>query len=369
MLKICSLDDAVAIQKAAQLLNAGSLVAFPTETVYGIGCKVDKNALQRLNEVKGRQLGKHYTLHVGSFEQLAKYVPTMGMKAWKLVQNALPGPVTVVFELDERVLKYTAEHISKDVFELLYVDGTLGIRYPANPVACAVLSQTQSPVVAPSANPAGQDPAQTAQQVLDYFEGRIDAVVDAPDFGCTYKKSSTVVKVGKRDIEVLREGAVSIDQIREWSTVRILFVCTGNTCRSPMAAGFCRKYFSDILGCHVDGLADLGYIIDSAGIAAFEGAPASRHAIEVCREQQIDLTSHRSRQLTLQDIEQSDLIFTMSRSHRASIVQSLPSASKKCFMLDPKNEIQDPIELDMDVYRTCFCQISENIREKKSEIL
>ena len=368
IIKINTPDDTASVQKAAGLLDKGSLVAFPTETVYGIGCKVEKHSLERLNEVKDRQLGKRYTLHIGSHEQLATYIPSMGIKARKLVHHALPGPVTVVFELDKHALKHARKNLGKNAFELLYADGTLGIRYPDNPIACAILSQTQSPVVAPSANPAGQEPANTAQQVLNYFEGKISAVVDAPTFGSVYQQSSTVVRIGKDGIQVLREGAVSADQIREWATIRILFVCTGNTCRSPMAAGFCRKYFSDILGCQVDELDELGYKIDSAGIAAFEGVPASSHAVEVCQMQRIDLANHRSRQLTLQDIEQSDLIFTMSQNHRAYILQMLPLASEKCFMLDPKGDIQDPVGLNADVYRGCFRQISENIIAKKGII-
>jgi tRNA threonylcarbamoyl adenosine modification protein (Sua5/YciO/YrdC/YwlC family) len=369
IIKMNTLGDTAFARKAAALLDNGLLVAFPTETVYGIGCKVEKQALERLNELKDRPSEKRYTLHVGSREQLTKYIPSMGARARKLVRYALPGPVTVVFELDEHALKQAGENLGKNVFGLLYAEGTLGIRYPDNPVACAILLQAQSPVVAPSANPAGQEPAKTSRQVLNYFEGKIDAVVDAPDFGYTCNQSSTVVKVGKYDVRILREGAVPSDQIREWSTLRILFVCTGNTCRSPMAAGFCRKFFSDILDCPVDELDELGYKIDSAGIAALDGAPASGHAVEVCHKQRIDLTSHRSRPLTLQDIQQSDLIFTMSQSHRAYILQTHPLASHKCFMLDPKGDIRDPIGLDTGVYRNCFRQISENIIARKGDIL
>lgn len=369
IIRIYSLDDTAALKKAADLLDSGSLVAFPTETVYGIGCKVEIKALERLNDVKDRQLGKRYTLHIGNHEQLVKYVPSMDARVRKLVQNAFPGPVTIVFELDERALKRARKKLGKDVFGLLYAEGTLGVRYPDNPVACAVLSQTQSAVVAPSANPAGQEPANTARQVLNYFEGKIDAVVDAAGFGSVYQQNSTVVKIGRDGIRVLREGAVSSDQIREWSTLQILFVCTGNTCRSPMAAGFCRKFFSDNLGCSVDELEELGYKIGSAGIAALDGIPASSDAVEVCREQRIDLTSHRSHQLTLRDIEQSDLIFTMSQSHRDCILQMHPSALRKCFMLDSHKEIRDPVGLGVDVYWDCFRQISGNIIERKGDIL
>lgn len=369
ILKISSPDDHRGVEKAAKLLDDGALVAFPTETVFGIGCKVDKRTFKRLNEVKGRNPDKRYTLHVGSYEQLNKYIPTMSLKSKKLVQNAFPGPVTVVFELDDEALKRPRKNLSKNTFELLYTDGTLGIRYPACPVAAAILADTESPVVAPSANPAGFPPATTIKEVLDYFDGKIECIVEIPDFKLDFKQSSTVVKVGKNHIQILREGVVPASRIREWTTIQLLFVCTGNTCRSPMAEAFCRKYFADNLGCQVDELEHFGYIISSAGIAASEGLPASRHAVEVCCQMQIDLSAHRSRQLTLEDIEQSDMIFTMSRHHRDCIVQSFPSASEKCFLLDETFDIMDPIGSELEVYQKCFQEIRNSITKKKEFVI
>ena len=369
ILKIASPDDIQAVQKTAKLLDEGAFVAFPTETVYGIGCKVDVESFDRLDKIKDRSSGKRYTLHIGSREQLKKYVPSMNARVRKLVQNAFPGPVTVVFELDDEALRQAKKNLPKSTFELLYTDGTLGVRYPACPVTCAILAAAQSPVVAPSANPAGSAPAVTAKEVFGYFDGKIECIVEIPDFTADLKQSSTVVKIGGRDIQILREAAVSACQIRAWATIRVLFVCTGNTCRSPMAAGFCRKYFSDNLNCPVDELDRFGYIIDSAGVAACEGVPASRHAVEVCRGQQIDLSGHQSCQLTPGDIEQSDVIFTMSRNHRDSIVQLLPSASEKCFVLDDTSDILDPIGSGIDVYRSCFRQIGNSIMKKKERVL
>ena len=369
ILKICAPDDSRAVQKAAKLLDSGSLVAFPTETVYGIGCKVDKHTFDRLDEVKGRQPDKRYTLHIGSREQLNKYIPSMSSKARKLVRNAFPGPVTIVFELDDEALSQVKQNLPKGVFELLYADGTLGVRYPACPVTAAILAAAQCPIVAPSANPAGLAPATTANEVFGYFEGEIESIVEIPDFETDFKQSSTVVKIGKRDIQILREGAVPASRIREWATIRFLFVCTGNTCRSPMAAGFCRKYIADNLSCQVDELEHFGYIIDSAGVAACEGIPASHHAIEVCRAEKIDLSCHQSRQLMLEDIEQSDMIFTMSRHHRDSVIQSLPSASGRCFVLDEAADILDPIGSNVGVYQNCFQQICDTIITKKDKII
>ena len=235
ILKIDSPSDHHAVQKAAGLLDAGFLVAFPTETVYGIGCRVDKESLCRLDRVKGRDPDKRYTLHIGRFEQLERHVPSMSLKARKLVQNAFPGPVTIVFELDDDTLDQIKQSFSIEVFEALYSNQTIGVRYPACPVTCEILAASESPIVAPSANSAGLAPAVTAKEVLDYFDGEIESIVEIPGLELDFKQSSTVVKVGKKDIQILREGAVPASLIREWATIRFLFVCTGNTCRSRCA--------------------------------------------------------------------------------------------------------------------------------------
>ncbi len=362
-------DDVKAVQKVACLLDEGALVAFPTETVYGIGCKVDPKTIERLNQLKGRPTDKHYTLHIGNYEQLTKYVPTMSARARKLAHGAFPGPVTIVFELSEKAIRQLREVLPVSVVDLLYPDGTIGVRYPSHPVVSAILSQAKCAVVAPSANVSGQPPAVSAAQVAGYFDGKIECIVDAPCGVVACNTSSTVVKVEQRDIRILRQGAVPADQIREWTTLRVLFVCAGNTCRSPMAEGFCRKYFADILGCSVDDLGRFGYIINSAGIIAFEGAPASCHAVEVCRRHQIDLTGHQSRPLTPEEIEKSDMIYVMTRNQRESVVRLLPAAKDKCFVLNKTGDIEDPVGLDEDVYRACFNQIQKAVTGRANEIL
>lgn len=358
-----------AIQKAAAMLDAGALVVFPTETVYGIGCRAEPAAVARLNEVKDRQLGKRYSLHVGSHNQLKRYVPAMSLRAKKLVHNALPGPITVIFEISDTDLARIQKDLTPEIADLLYTDRTIGIRYPDHAVAAAILAQAHQPIVAPSANPSNQEPARTLDQVKNYFDGRIDAIVDTPGPNCVHNKSSTVVKVGKLKIDILREGSVTASQIHNLSSLEIVFVCAGNTCRSPMAEGICRKYFADILGCSIDELSELGYKISSAGLSSFSGAVASDHAAGVCRENQISLEKHQSRSLTLDLIERSDLIFTMTHSQWVKIVESDPLAERKCFLLDENGDIADPIGFGVEVYRQCFKQIEKAVKRRMSEIL
>jgi protein-tyrosine phosphatase len=357
------------IQKAAAMLDAGALVAFPTETVFGIGCKADPAAIERLNEVKDRQLGKRYSLHIGSHHQLKKYVPAMTLRAKKLVHNGLPGPITIIFELNPADLQKVRKELTPEVADLLYTDGTIGIRYPDHAVASAILAQARRPIVAPSANPSNQEPAKTVEQVKRYFDGRIDGIVDTPGPNCVYSQNSTVVKVGKMKIDILREGAVPASKIQALASLEILFVCTGNTCRSPMAEAIARKYFADILGCSIDEVADFGYKVSSAGINSYDGAAASDEAVEICRENQVSLDGHGSRQLTPDMIERSDLIFTMSRAHRLRIIELDPLAEKKCVLLNENGDIADPIGLGKESYRQCFNQIEKAVKRRLSEIL
>ena len=88
--------DEKIIAEAAGTIDAGGLVAFPTETVYGIACRVAKESLARLDEVKGRDESKRYTLHVGDKDEIRKYVPRIDLRTSKLIENCLPGPLTIV---------------------------------------------------------------------------------------------------------------------------------------------------------------------------------------------------------------------------------------------------------------------------------
>jgi L-threonylcarbamoyladenylate synthase len=399
-------EDIDKLKKAADCLNAGGLVVFPTETVYGIACKADEKSLARLDKVKQRDSDKRYSLHLGDKDKISRYVPHLTPTAKKLIQKTLPGPITIVFELNKAdiakvekrlVPLETGRHarpsgvkdalsltgLSAETVNLLYRDNTIGIRCPDEATARALLNLCDFPIIAPSANISGHKPATDAAQAAKQLDGLVDIILDAGH--CKLKKHSTVVKIsaqpplllsGERrkgtqesaGVVILRAGAISEEKIRRFATVNILFVCTGNTCRSPMAEGLAKKAIAEKLKCNIDRLADMGYKTTSAGVAAVNGFAVSPESVRFCASRGIDIASHRSRRLTSGMLDDADYIFAMSPGHLDGIIRSAPAAAVKCQLLEAGGNIDDPIGGGPEIYTAVGSTIERAINKRIGEL-
>jgi L-threonylcarbamoyladenylate synthase len=358
--------DNAKINEAVETIDSGGLVAFPTETVYGIACRVESNSLARLDNLKGRTADKFYTLHIGRKSGVGTYVPTIGLKTQKLIQNAWPGPLTIVFDLNKKDIDKQHKNLEEEIFRNLYKNHSIGIRCPDNTIAAMLLQRTSRPVVAPSANITDSPPAVDAGQVLDQLSGRIDLLLDAGP--CKYKKSSTVVKMGKKGLEILRPGYYSKAELEVLSQVKFLFVCTGNTCRSPMAEGIFGKYLAEKLQCNVDELDKMGYRISSAGIIGSSDFPASAEAVTACAAMGVDIKAHRNKALSNELIEESDIVFAMEQIHRDRVIALEPKAANKCLLLAGDTEIPDPIGQPQEFYNNCANLIERAVQKRIGEL-
>lgn len=369
VLKVDTSDpDKNSLAEAAAVVDAGGLVGFPTETVYGIACRADSQSLAKLSQVKRRPAGQPYTLHIAGLQQVSQYVPQIKIKARKVIETFWPGPLTVVFDLGTQDLLGQLKKLGADIAENLYQAGSIGIRCPDNPVALALLGLARSPVVAPSANPSGKPAPIRADEVLAAFDGQLDLVLDAGP--CQIGQSSTVARINARGVEILRQGAISQAQLEQAGGVRILFVCTGNTCRSAMAEGICRDVLGQKLGSKdVDGLAGMGYNVASAGTLNMIGVPASSGARAAAAEMGIDLGYHRSSELSYTRITESDLIFAMEHHHREVILSLCPDMADKCLLMDPKGDVADPVGQPLPVFRQCAHQIRQAMEYRLSEFV
>jgi len=211
-----------------------------------------------------------------------------------------------------------------------------------------ILRLLPSPLVIGMHRAADQKPAVTADPLRDVAD--LEMVLDT---GPTqYRKFATIVNIDGDQWTVAREGVIDEAIVLKMSGVILLFVCTGNTCRSPMAEAICKALLARRLGCSTTQLEERGFVVVSAGVAAINGVPATSHAIEVVDEMGGSLREHRSRKVTLDLLRQADRIFAMTFDHLETLLSAVPEVETRSCVLDPDGgDVVDPIGSDRENYR------------------
>ena len=330
------------IAHCARIIRQGGLVIFPTETVYGIAADGNNpRALARLREIKQRPEGKPFSIHIARKDLLANYSSLTDTRLYKLIDACWPGPLTVIVPSRE-------------------AGQTVGIRMPQNMIALHLIQESRCSVVAPSANISGQPAPVTCEEALRALDGLVDAAIDGGP--ARFGQSSSVVDFTVDAPRVIRSGVLTQEDVDHIVGQKlILFVCTGNSCRSVMAEYLLRDMVQDRPEIEVE----------SAGTGVFLHAAASSETLRVLRQEGLDASAHQSQPVTNVLLQKSDLILVMTAVHRQQIVDRLPSVANRVYLLreftgEPVSvaaslDIPDPMGRPAQAYEESLLMIKEAV--------
>jgi Sua5/YciO/YrdC/YwlC family protein len=192
------------IRVAAEAIRAGKLVAFPTETVYGLGADaMNGEASRKIFEAKGRPADNPLIVHVADFEQLFQVAKDISDEVYKVVRTVWPGPITFVLKKAPGVPKEVTANLD-----------TVAVRMPAHPVALELIRQSETPIAAPSANLAGRPSPTTAEHVIEDLGDKVDVIIDGgPTF---FGVESTIINVAVKPPVLLRPGPFTVEELRNF---------------------------------------------------------------------------------------------------------------------------------------------------------
>ena len=194
-----------AAERAGEILKNGGIVAFPTDTVYGLGASCfQAEAVRNIFAAKGRPESKPLSILVSDIRQVSLLTDTVSEEALALMQQFWPGALTLIFRIREEA----------SIPEEVTAGGsTIGIRMPDSEIARQIIASAQVPLAAPSANRSGNRSSVNAQEVREDLEGRVDLIIDGGS--CPVGISSTVLDVSTDNWKILREGTVTGEMIEK----------------------------------------------------------------------------------------------------------------------------------------------------------
>ncbi|MFH0855918.1 MAG: L-threonylcarbamoyladenylate synthase [Candidatus Omnitrophota bacterium] len=367
------------IRQAAEIIKNGGLVIIPTETVYGIaGDFLNQKATARMSEIKKRPKDKPFAAAIDKKEKIEEFAREVPQAAYKLIHQFWPGPLTIILKGINKAVTAGPDFPGVDGGHIR----SIGLRMPDNAIALKVIAESSRPLALSSANLSGEPAPVNFESAIKSLDGRVDLAIDSGPLKIGVE--STVVDFTSKTQRIVRLGAIKEEEINKTiARKNILFVCSGNTCRSVMAEAFFKKMMRD------EKRFDIG--VFSAGVMAVPGIGVSQSAKEVLAREGIDISNHVSQRATREMLRQSDLVLVMEREQENAVLKLAPEVENRVFLLKefadpvrnnnliakiPKGakidgnelDIADPMGKPLSYYENTFASIKEALERVKKLI-
>lgn len=333
------------VNELSSVLEQHGLLLHHTGAMYGVGCNAfDSVAIGKINVMKQRSDGKGYILLIPDASWLKDYSVQTSKDIKRLLNQYWPGELTAILEVKDPRL------------DAVVLDGRVGFRVPSSPVLRELITKLGYPLVSTSVNIASTPPLERLSDIKKQFGSALHCAFVPADIDEDVTIPSTIISIKEDEIQCLREGAISFDEIeRSYSKPLIQFICTGNTCRSPMAEYYARKCIEE---------KGLPLRVASAGFVSGERM-ISEHSFTLLYKDGIDARRHRSRVVDKNISNESAYILTMTQEHKRKYLELDPNVAGKIFTLleftGEMGDIDDPFGLDISFYRETYSIIKERV--------
>lgn len=348
----------------AETLRSGGLALLPTETVYGVFAAASQPAaLDRLAALHERPPARRtLTWHAPGADAVRRVIPVVAPLHRRALQKLAPGPVRFVIELAPGALTQSlaALGVAPGVID---DGGAIAVRVPDHLATQRVLELSQVPAVAEAAASVGLGDGRSLPRDVGQLAAarHIDSWLDDGPTRLGLPSSTIRLRLGGT-IDVEREGAFDERYIRRKLERLVLFVCSGNTCRSPVAEALARDALHTAPG-------QVPTRVASAGVAADDGSPMTREAQAALERLGVNPGRHRSRGVTRDELQRADAIFTMTRSHLGALDAIDPVAARRAHLLDPDGrDIPDPIGGPPSVYREMAANLRRMVQRRLADL-
>ena len=317
-----------------------------TGNMFGIGCSAfSKEAVAKIDLLKDRNDKSGYIVLIPDVDWLNRFDVQITPKINRILQQYWSGELSVILEVPDPRLK----HISQN--------GKVAFRISTDKLLRDFIVKMDQPVISTSVNKSGKKPVQNLDEILTGFESWFDFAILPDNFKQSNNLPSTIIEFSNGKLDLIREGSIPFSEIElSYEAPQILFVCTGNTCRSPIAEYLAKRIINE---------KDLKFRVASAGFTA-DGMQISENSERVLALNGIDASEHKSTLLNEENLRKSWLVLTMTANHKNKILQLYPASTSKVYTLSEyaglDNDIADPIGKDIEYYKNTFEEINEKVK-------